>query len=210
MITLMSCSITSRPIPSAALTAASAPTSSSASDSLRPAAGSSRSRNEGRVASALAIAEPPCLVMGQPAGGEAGPMLELDSREQLGRNRASAPPGSGNRECGDFHVLEAREARKEPDVLERADEPRAGDPCLRPGRDVAAVEHDDAGRDALETREGVDERRLAGAVRPDQAEDLPVAKRQIDPVHRPHASDVHPNVAGLEGSGGHHGASFSR
>jgi hypothetical protein len=57
-------------------------------------------------------------------------------------------------------------------VLERPHEPVAVAPRGRPACHVAAVELDLARRRAVEAAEHVHERRLAGAVRADQADDL--------------------------------------
>ena len=135
-------------------------------------------------------------------------MLEPHRRQQLSREGPSAAPGRSRREGRHLDVLEAREPREQPHVLKRPH-----DACRRelggsPRRDVASVEMDRARRRPLEAREDVDERRLAGAVGPDQTEDLAAAHGEIDAVHRLHASDVNADVPSLEADP--HGCSFAR
>src|SRR4051794_3177935 len=71
-------------------------------------------------------------------------------------------------------------------VLERAGEPRASAPLRRPACDLALLELDPAGRREVEAGDQVDERRLARAVRADQADDLLPAEREIDALERLH------------------------
>ena len=61
-------------------------------------------------------------------------------------------------------------------VLERAGETVAAAPVRRPAGDVAALELDGAFGRPVEAAEHVHERRLAGAVRPDEADDLTAAQ----------------------------------
>ena len=61
-------------------------------------------------------------------------------------------------------------------MLERASEPVSPAPESRPSRHIAVLEQHPAGRRPVEAAENVDERRLAGAVRADQADDLALAK----------------------------------
>ena len=84
-------------------------------------------------------------------------------------------------------------------IVEQLDRlPRAGETQARPlvrrlPRQVAAVEHH-AAAVADEAGDRVDERRLAGAVRSDQAEELSGLDLQVDVDQRPHAAeaDRHP------------------
>ena len=174
MIRRMSCSITSRPQPNASLIAASAPTSSSDSPSLSPAAGSSSSRNDGRAASARAIASRRC----SPCGRRRGDRPARCSRPTRSRSSQldAREPAAATHRCATAAASmfsNTVSAGEQPDVLERAHDAGARDLGRRPGRDVLAVEHDAPAGRALEAGEHVDERRLAGAVRADQAEDPP-------------------------------------
>ena len=66
-------------------------------------------------------------------------------------------------------VLERRHGAEEADVLERAADPERRDLVLRQSGDLVAVEDDLAGGRRVDAGEHVEERRLAGAVRADQA-----------------------------------------
>src|SRR5262249_12622879 len=64
----------------------------------------------------------------------------------------------------DEHILDDRHRREESDVLERARDPEANDPEGRSASEVLAVEDDAALVRLVQTRDQVEERRLAGAV----------------------------------------------
>src|SRR5205085_7447467 len=81
-------------------------------------------------------------------------------------------PARADAQRGDLDVLPYGEPAEEPRVLERAGEPRAPAPMRRPPRDVPALELDRSGARIVEAGQQVDERGLAGAVRPDQPDDL--------------------------------------
>ena len=72
-------------------------------------------------------------------------------------------------------------------MLERAREPGAPAAVRAPARDLAAVELDRAGGREVEPGHQVDERRLARAVRADQADDLVLVQLERDVVERLHA-----------------------
>ena len=76
----------------------------------------------------------------------------------------------------DGQVLGDRERRDETGVLERATEAEGGPAIGRVLRDVGPVEDDPALVGLREPGDEVEDRRLAGAVRADQAEDLAVAQ----------------------------------
>ena len=141
MIRRMSCSITSRPQPKSSRIAreradelvATRPRSS-------PAAGSSSSRKAARAASARAIAEPPLVAVRQRAGAHAGPVARAEALEQLARAAAAPRAADAPARPRRLDVLGTRQAREQPDVLERPDEPGARDPCGAQARDVVAVE----------------------------------------------------------------------
>src|SRR4029077_2517314 len=71
----------------------------------------------------------------------------------------------------DQRVLERRHGAEETDVLEGAPDAELGDLVLRQTSDLVAVEQDLARRRRVCAGEHVEERRLAGAVGPDQARD---------------------------------------
>ena len=97
---------------------------------------------------------------------------EPEPREQLGR-RARAPRRAGpDAERRDLDVLPHRQSAERAAVLERPRDPGAAAPVRAPAGDVALAELDRARRRGVEAAEHVHERRLAGAVRADQADDL--------------------------------------
>jgi hypothetical protein len=65
-------------------------------------------------------------------------------------------------------------------VLEGARDPGPAAALRRPAGHVAGLELDAPGRRPVEPGQQVDERRLAGAVRPDQADDLVPAQLELD------------------------------
>ena len=76
----------------------------------------------------------------------------------------------------DLDVLPHREAAEGVTVLERPREPFPPAPEGRPTRHVPLLEQHAAARGTVEAAEDVDERRLARAVRADQADDLALPK----------------------------------
>ena len=62
-------------------------------------------------------------------------------------------------------------------------------------RDVTPAEVDRAGRRAIEPRQEIEERRLAGAVRPDDPEQLALGNLEADIGDDFRAADVEPEVA---------------
>src|SRR4029077_15360720 len=72
-------------------------------------------------------------------------------------------------------------------VLERPRKPVPAPPVRGPARDLAALELDRAPGRAVEAAEDVHERRLPGAVRPDQAEHLARPQLERDLSERLHA-----------------------
>src|SRR6185437_12883380 len=84
---------------------------------------------------------------------------------RLARPRADA-------ERGHLDVLAHRQVAEPTGMLERPREPVAAAAVRRPARDVTLVELHRAAVRTVEAAEDVDERRLAGAVRADQPDDL--------------------------------------
>ena len=68
--------------------------------------------------------------------------------------------------------------------------PRDGDRVRRLAGDVLAEEHDRPGRRLVDAGEHVEERRLAGAVRPDQRDHLAARHGEVDVVHRDEAAEL--------------------
>ena len=89
-------------------------------------------------------------------------------------NRTTAPGtlGAVVRVGADHHVLERSHLAEEPDVLERAGDAESGDLVpLEPGEGLAVESHL-AVRRLEHAGDDVEDGRLAGAVRPDEPEDL--------------------------------------
>ena len=153
--------------------------SSSTSSWLSPPAGSSRSSRRGPAASARASStrfRVPYESSRRRAGGRAA--RGRRSRAARGRSRP-------RRACAaDEHVLEHGHRAEQLDVLERARDPAPDDPVRRRAQQALAVEDDLALVRLVQPRDQVEERRLAGAVRADQADDLALADVERDVVDR--------------------------
>ena len=87
------------------------------------------------------------------------------------------------------HVLEDRHAGEKLRGLEGARQPHAGDPVGLHAGDHAILETDVAGIGLVHAADDVEQRRLAGAVRPDDADDLAGAERGRYAVERAHAAE---------------------
>src|SRR5262249_39473178 len=99
-------------------------------------------------------------------------------------------------------VLEHRHATERLRDLERARDPHGAAAHRRERGDIAAFVHDAAGVGRDRAGHDAEQRGLAGAVRPDDAERLALAEREIDPGGddaRPEAFGV--LVGGEEGHG---------
>ena len=112
--------------------------------------------------------------------------------------RAAAPPPRGRRraaalaavEAADPHVVERGEAGEGPDELEGAGDAARAEPVRRQPGDVAALEPDAPAIGAQGARDQVEERGLAGAVRPHDAEQLAGLEREADVVDREDAAEA--------------------
>src|SRR5438067_5097022 len=105
--------------------------------------------------------------------GEGG---QADIAEDL----AGAPAAA--RVPADQHMLEHRHRAEQLDVLEGARDPAADDAVRRRAQQAAPVEDDLAVVRPVEPRDQVEDRRLAGAVRPDQPDDLALTDVERDAV----------------------------
>ena len=88
------------------------------------------------------------------------------------------------------HVLERGHAAEQPNVLERARDPRLRDLMHRGRGVVLAVEFEVAGVGRVEPGDHVEERSLARAVRADQAVDLPFLDLGADVGQRLQAAEA--------------------
>ena len=84
----------------------------------------------------------------------------------------------GARVLADDDVVEHAHPFEEDDVLERPRDPDACDLVRRPAQEVDLLEADASGFGAVQPRDDVEQGRLPGAVRPDQACDLPLVDRE--------------------------------
>ena len=178
----MSCSTSRTPQPTSSRSAAIVSASWRLSRSSSPAAGSSSRRNFGADRDGARDADAPLLPVREGRGRHVRHAPEAEAVEQRPRALTSLAPREARAERAQLDVLEDRQLGKGRDVLERAHEPGLGEAMRRPGRHVPAAEHHLPGGARDEVRDGVHERRLARAVRPDQAHDLTLLERQIDTV----------------------------
>ena len=98
----------------------------------------------------------------------------------------------------DQHVFQYEEVWKQPDVLERASDPRAQHLVRRQPQQLDIVEADAAGVGRSEPGDDVEQRRLAGAVRADHRHHTAGRHREVDLVQRHQAAEPHRDSAHLE------------
>ena len=144
-----------------------------------PAAGSSSRISDGRRTTARAISSRRCMPYGRFTAFSRSTGVEAEPREHLVDGRL----GRAGRGRG-LDVLPDGELREQPDVLERAREPELRDPVRRASADLLVAEDDASAGRRVDARHDVQERGLARAVRPDQAEDLAVAHLDVDAGER--------------------------
>ena len=95
----------------------------------------------------------------------------------------------------DEHVVEHGHRPEELDVLERARDAAPDDAVRRRVQQALAVEVELARVGLVEPRDHVEERRLAGAVRADQPDDLALLDVERDVVDRDDAAEAAGDVA---------------
>jgi hypothetical protein len=96
------------------------------------------------------------------------------------------------------HVLPHGHVEEEAERLERPRDPLARDPVRIEPRDALAGEDDVAVGRLVDSRDEVEERRLAGAVRADDADDLALADVQIEVRHDAEPAECHRDALQLE------------
>jgi hypothetical protein len=99
---------------------------------------------------------------------------------------------------GGEEVLAHRRALHQADVLEGAADPQRGPLVHRQGGDVLALEQHAARGRLVEAGDHVERRRLAGAVRADDADDLPLAELDADVARRLDAAEADGEAPGLK------------
>ena len=115
-------------------------------------------------------------------------LLFLAPRERRGE-RIGQESAARHRVRADAHVLAHRHGRKQGDVLERPRDAEGGE--LMPGAagERPAVERDRPRARIIETRDAIEERRLAGAVRANQAADRAAGDLEGHVLERGHAAE---------------------
>ena len=112
-------------------------------------------------------------------------LQQLAAARRRGRARRAARAPTPSAATSTFsRTVRSRNERECWKVRARPARPQA---VRAPARDVTPVELDRTGRGPVEPGDQVDERRLAGAVRPDQADDLVSVQLDRDVVERLHA-----------------------
>src|SRR6185312_12057335 len=96
------------------------------------------------------------------------------------------------------HVLLDGHVEEEPERLERAGDPAGGDLVRVEAEQAPALELDLARIRRVDARDQVEERRLAGAVRPDHAHDLALVDVEVEPVDHAQAAEGERDALQLE------------
>ena len=170
--------------------------SSETSSWFSPPAGSSRRSSRGLATSARASSTRFWIPYGNAAAGNSARSREPDDVEDLERLGLPHLPPAAVR--ADEHVLEHGHRPEELDVLERARDALAHDLVRGCLEDRRAVEQHLAGVRPVEPRDDVEGRRLAGAVRPDQAGDVSFLDVERHAVERDDSAEAQGDVPYLE------------
>ncbi len=95
----------------------------------------------------------------------------------------------------DPDIVEHAEIGKQRDILEGAADADLGDAMRRARQDAVALHQNVALARLIEPRQAIEQRGLAGAVRPDQTENLPTVHVERDAVERDDSSEHDADVA---------------
>ena len=173
-----------------------------------------RERTGDLEAPLIAVREVPCVVVvtaGEPAVVEQlrCPLMRFALLAPDPPRAQDAPddPALQAAMHPDEDVLERRHLLKEADVLERPADAALGGGVWRRTGDVPAVEDDAARGRLVDAGDHVEERRLAGAVGPDQAHDGALRDREVDVVDRDQAAELLSQRVDLEQEVAHPGPS---
>src|SRR5438876_3208370 len=109
----------------------------------------------------------------------------------------------------DHNVLDRGHVLEETDVLKSAGDAESGDLVGWPPRDVGPGEDDPPAGGFVQARDDVEEGRLAGAVRSDEADDRPFRDREVDRAHRDESTELLGDRHRLEDSAAHSSISTS-
>src|SRR5712692_2836078 len=128
--------------------------------------------------------------------------LEADQRQHIIRQREGlldpSPRVRAPEQRSDPHVLTRGHRAERLDDLERAADPKPGDPVRRHAGDRRAVQLDVAAVEVINAADAVQQRRLAGAVGADDAHDVAFGDLEVHSVHRGHAAESLGDSAQLE------------
>src|SRR6185437_12240279 len=91
--------------------------------------------------------------------------------------------------CADYAILTHRHAGKWLHDLMRASEPRTGHIIRRHAGDIGAAEHDAPGVRLEHTVDEIEQRRFAGAIWADQAENFVLGDGEAQVMHRGEAAE---------------------
>ncbi len=152
------------------------------------------------------------LTTGQVAGELVAHVVEAEALKQLVGTLGDdpflvgpwEPPRSGPQPFADLaggaeaHVLHHRQAGKRLGELERPNHPDAGQLVRRPAGDLLAVEVPLSVIGVVEAGQQVEERRLAGSVRPDQGGDLAALDLDVIDVDGDEAAELPAHRVGDE------------
>src|SRR5206468_11176344 len=94
----------------------------------------------------------------------------------------------------DLHVVEDGHAAEQGNVLEGARDPQLGPLVRFQMRDVAAVEHDPSAHGRIDAADAVEDARLAGAVGPDDGEEVAGVDLEAHPGQGGYAAEAQVQV----------------
>ena len=100
--------------------------------------------------------------------------------------------------CDGHHVVDHAHVEEEPQRLERARYAALRDRVRRQPTRLVAVEQDLAGFGPVDPGDQVEQRRLAGPVRPDHADDLVLVDDEVEVVDHDEAAERHRQATELE------------
>ena len=119
------------------------------------------------------------------------PLFAPHQRQRHGVREKSAATAAM---AANHDVLDHRQRSEQRQVLERPPNAEGGDAVDRVARERLAFEPNGAVFEAVEARKTIEQRGLAGAVRPDQAADFAARDREADRIERDHAAKPYGDV----------------
>ena len=147
--------------------------------------------------------EPAQLGDAQLLGVDVGDVLHADALEHGLRRRLRCSGGAMVREGGHFHVLEHGHAAERLYDLERSGETAPADLMGATAVDAVSLQTDLTRRRCHRARDAIEQGGLAGAVRPDDREDLSRVDGEADVTERLQAAERLAHVAQFQQRRGH-------